>query len=123
MSNHSTEQSIPQAAPEMAPATDQGNADQSRKAIQHPGEPSDRSDLGQAVDPANPSQTNSATPDRPDPIDVRDLVYSGGYSRDPQEILSNPAVAPPMLNDGRDLRGDLYAESEATLADPTDSDD
>lgn len=45
-------------------------------------------------------------------VDVRDLVYKGGYDRDPQEILGNPAVAPPMLSEGRDLRVDIFQEAE-----------
>ncbi|MBD3881422.1 hypothetical protein IFO70_06610 [Phormidium tenue FACHB-886] len=45
-------------------------------------------------------------------VDVMDLVYAGGYDRDPQEILGNPAVAPEMLSDGRDLRPDLFREAE-----------
>lgn len=41
-----------------------------------------------------------------------DLVYKGGYTNDPEEILSNPAVAPQMLDDRRDLRADLSRDSE-----------
>lgn len=45
-------------------------------------------------------------------VDVMDLVYKGGYSKDPQEILGNPAVAPPTLSEGRDLRADIFREAE-----------
>ena len=45
-------------------------------------------------------------------VDPRDLVYSGGFDRDPQEILGNPAVAPEMIQEGRDLRVDLFRETE-----------
>jgi hypothetical protein len=45
-------------------------------------------------------------------MDVRDLVYSGGFDKDPQEILGNPAVAPEMLQEGRDLRVDLFRDAD-----------
>ena len=41
-----------------------------------------------------------------------DLVYKGGYTNEPEEILSNPAVAPQMLDDRRDLRSDLTRDPE-----------
>lgn len=50
-------------------------------------------------------------------VDPLDLVYRGGYDRDPQEILGNPAVAPPMLSEGRDLRVDIFTESEEAAPD------
>lgn len=58
-----------------------------------------------------------ANPQKPtvDPsqlVDPLDLVYSGGFDGDPQEILGNPAVAPEMLSEGRDLRVDLFRETE-----------
>jgi hypothetical protein len=68
------------------PSTDQQDSNQQQ--------PSDR--------PIDPSQV----------ADPRDLVYSGGFDRDPQEILGNPAVAPPMLSEGRDLRVDIFREAE-----------
>lgn len=49
-------------------------------------------------------------------MDPLDLVYSGGVDRDPQEIISNPAVAPQTLSDGRDLRVDLFKDPDE--ADP-----
>lgn len=48
-------------------------------------------------------------------VDVQDLVYKGGFDKDPQEILGNPAVAPEMLQEGRDLRVDLFKEAEDTV--------
>ncbi|WAL61383.1 hypothetical protein [Thermocoleostomius sinensis] len=45
-------------------------------------------------------------------VDVRELVYGGGSDRDPQELLTNPAVAPQMLDDRRDVRSDLMRDSE-----------
>ena len=53
-------------------------------------------------------------------VDVMDLVYKGGYDRDPQEILGNPAVAPPMLSEGRDLRVDIFHEAEETIPEQTE---
>lgn len=45
---------------------------------------------------------------KPRVVDPLDLVYSGGYLGDPREILSNPAVAPQMLDDTPDnLRDDF----------------
>lgn len=41
-----------------------------------------------------------------------DLVYKGGYTGDPEEIVANPAVAPEMLDDQRDNRPDLTRSSE-----------
>lgn len=49
-----------------------------------------------------------------------DLVYTGGYDRGPQEILGNPAVAPPMLSEGRDLRVDIFKEAEETISEQTE---
>ncbi|NJN58408.1 MAG: hypothetical protein HC879_13345 [Leptolyngbyaceae cyanobacterium SL_5_9] len=51
--------------------------------------------------------------------DVMDLVSKGGYEGDPQEIIGNPAVAPEMYQEGRDLRVDLYRDADET---PTDQD-
>lgn len=67
------------------------------------------SDSDRSADNRQPG-TEQSTQD--DIVDVMDLVYAGGYDRDPQEILGNPAVAPEMLSDGRDLRPDLFREAE-----------
>ncbi|HAX87592.1 MAG TPA: hypothetical protein DCY91_15345 [Cyanobacteria bacterium UBA11370] len=42
-------------------------------------------------------------------VKPEDLVMKSGYivERDPEEILSNPAVVPQMPDDRRDDRGDL----------------
>jgi hypothetical protein len=45
-------------------------------------------------------------------VDPRDLVYNGGYSKDPREIVNNPAVTPQMLNEPGDLRDDLRHTEE-----------
>jgi len=42
-----------------------------------------------------------------DAVDPRDLVTKGGYTKDPSEIVNNPAVTPQMLNEGENLRDDL----------------
>lgn len=69
----------------------------------------------QSTKPDQPSdnrQPEAKQSTQDDIVDVMDLVYAGGYDRDPQEILGNPAVAPEMLSDGRDLRPDLFREAE-----------
>lgn len=63
------------------------------------------------------SQKQPLDPDQA--MDVRDLVYKGGFDKAPQEILGNPAVAPQMLQEGRDLRVDLFRDAED--ADPSPS--
>lgn len=40
-------------------------------------------------------------------VDPRDLVSKGGFTKDPREIVNNPAVTPQMLNEPGDLRDDL----------------
>jgi hypothetical protein len=42
-----------------------------------------------------------------DAVDPRDLVMKGASVGEPQEIISNPAVAPQMLDDMTVLRDDL----------------
>ena len=45
-------------------------------------------------------------------VDPRDLVRTSGIPENPEEVLSNPAVAPQMPDDSlRDLRGDLSKEA------------
>lgn len=44
----------------------------------------------------NPDNTQSMDEETFDP---RDLVNKGGYSKDPREIIDNPAVTPQMLDD------------------------
>ena len=47
-----------------------------------------------------------------DIVDPRDLVRTGGIPENPEEVISNPAVAPQMPDDIlRDLRGDLSKEA------------
>jgi hypothetical protein len=45
--------------------------------------------------------------DLKDVVDVEDLVMKGGYTGDPKEIVSNPAVTPQMIDEPSDLRDDL----------------
>ncbi|HBB35061.1 MAG TPA: hypothetical protein DDZ80_25665 [Cyanobacteria bacterium UBA8803] len=40
-------------------------------------------------------------------VNVMDLVYTAGTPENPEETYNNPGVAPPMLDDPGDLRGDL----------------
>ncbi|WNZ24264.1 hypothetical protein HJG54_16310 [Leptolyngbya sp. NK1-12] len=47
-------------------------------------------------------------------IDPRELVYRGGYSGDPREIVENPAVAPEMVEQApEDLRDDLMPKEKS----------
>nr|WP_290224886.1 hypothetical protein [Trichocoleus desertorum] len=58
--------------------------------------------------------------DRPKEVetyDVLKLVRTGGFEGDPQEILGNPAVAPEMIQEGRDLRPDLFREADEVSPD------
>ncbi|WP_026098940.1 hypothetical protein [Kamptonema formosum] len=41
---------------------------------------------------------------------AEDLVYGGGYTGNPEEIVQNPAVSPRMYSTERELRGDLRDE-------------
>jgi hypothetical protein len=66
----------------------------------------------------HPDSDQESTPD-PNVVDVRELVYNGGSDRDPHELLTDPGVAPQMLDDRRDLRTDLLRESDDDMA--TDS--
>ncbi len=45
-------------------------------------------------------------------FDPQELVYRGGYSGNPRDIVENPAVAPEMVGQIDDLRDDLLAEPE-----------
>ena len=62
-------------------------------------------------------ESSDRSSEPPNIIDPQDLVYKGGFSKDPQEILGNPAVAPQTLTEGRDLRVDLFRDAEE--AEPT----
>lgn len=68
---------------------------------------------------STPSQANAQKQAKKPAIDPdqivnpsEDLVYKGGYTNDPEEILADPAVTPEMLDDQRDNRPDLTRESE-----------
>ncbi len=45
-----------------------------------------------------------------DAVEPRDLVTKRGDIGDPNELLTNPAVVPQMLDDRRDLSDDLKRE-------------
>lgn len=45
-----------------------------------------------------------------DPID---LVYKGGFQGNPRDIVSNPAVAPEMIDNMTDLNDHLRRDSES----------
>jgi len=64
-----------------------------------------------------PERTGDRPTDTSKTYDVMDLVSKGGYEGDPQEILGNPAVAPEMYQEGRDLRVDLYRDADEISAD------
>lgn len=44
--------------------------------------------------------------------DPLDLVYKGGFSGNPREIVENPAVAPEMLDNMTELNDHLRRDSE-----------
>lgn len=64
-----------------------------------------------------PGKTGDRSIDTSKTYDVMDLVSKGGYEGDPQEILGNPAVAPEMYQEGRDLRVDLYRDADEVSSD------
>lgn len=45
-------------------------------------------------------------------VDPQDLVYKGGYSKNPREIIETPGAVPEILEDQapEDLRVDLISE-------------
>lgn len=81
------------------PTSQSSTPDENKQKAQQPGEAGDR--------PA----------DTPKTYDVMDLVYKGGYEGDPQEILGNPGVAPEMYQEGRDLRVDLFRDTDELSTD------
>ncbi|MFP5271595.1 hypothetical protein [Coleofasciculus sp.] len=60
-------------------------------------------------DPNNTSPEQEKAPEQTPTVDPKDLAMKPGYiaDRDAQETVNNPAVAPQMLNDPSDDRGDL----------------
>jgi hypothetical protein len=58
----------------------------------------------------SPQDSDNSEKPKPKTVDPMDLVYSGGYSGDPREIVENPAVTPQMLNEPGDLRADEMEE-------------
>lgn len=44
---------------------------------------------------------DNAQPTEGETFDARDLVTKGGYSKDPREIIDNPAVTSQMPDDRR----------------------
>jgi len=66
----------------------------------------------QSKEDKNQPNKPSDRPSEPQTYDVLNLVRTGGFDGDPQEILGNPAVAPEMIQEGRDLRTDLFREAE-----------
>ncbi|MEP0871285.1 hypothetical protein NDA01_15860 [Trichocoleus desertorum AS-A10] len=65
----------------------------------------------QSSEKQNQSSKGSDRPQEVETYDVLKLVRPGGFDGDPQEILGNPAVAPEMIQEGRDLRPDLFREA------------
>lgn len=65
----------------------------------------------------NQSSKGSDRPQEVETYDPLKLVRPGGFDGDPQEIIGNPAVAPEMLQEGRDLRTDLFREAEEASPD------
>jgi hypothetical protein len=75
----------------------------------------DNESAKQSSNPVNasdhPDSDQKSTHD-PNVVDVRELVYNDGTDRNPHELLTDPGVAPQMLDDRRDLRTDLLRESD-----------
>ncbi|BAU66027.1 hypothetical protein STA3757_34280 [Stanieria sp. NIES-3757] len=46
-------------------------------------------------------------------VNPPELINQPNFPKNPEELLSNPAVAPQMLDDRRDLRGDLTRDEES----------
>lgn len=55
-------------------------------------------------------ESNDEPPKTQKIVDPMNLVYSGGYTGDPREIVENPAVTPEMPNEPGDLRADELSE-------------
>jgi hypothetical protein len=77
-----------------------------------PQNPPDRS----APEPATRSEATKSETVNP----AEDLVY-GGAVTNPEEVLANPAVAPQMLDDRRDLRSDIAHRSPDSNSPDSDS--
>lgn len=66
-----------------------------------------------AQQPASEQPTQPEDQSEETTVDVRDLVYRGGYSGNPREIVQNPAVAPEMLEQApEDIRDDLMPKGD-----------
>jgi hypothetical protein len=50
--------------------------------------------------PENKNVQNSSAKD--ETVDVRDLNYKAGYSKDPREVIENPAVTPQIPEESSD---------------------
>lgn len=69
------------------------------------------SNPNQSSEPKN-QQANTDTPEVPimDPLDLVEQQLEQQPTVDPEELTSNPAISPQMLNEGDNLRGDLIKE-------------
>lgn len=52
-----------------------------------------------------PQSQSAATAD--DTVDVRDLVTTPHYSKDPREVIENPAVTPQMIDESDDSQAGM----------------
>jgi adenine/guanine phosphoribosyltransferase-like PRPP-binding protein len=57
-----------------------------------------------------PKPEDESPPKKQKIVNTDDLVYSGGTTADPRELVENPAVTPEMLNEPGDIRSDLLEE-------------
>ena len=66
-------------------------------------------ETGQFVGDHEKQETKSDRADAQS-VDPRDLVQKGGSTKNPTEIVQNPAVSPPMINEPGGLRDDLRSD-------------
>lgn len=63
---------------------------------------------------SEPNQSKNQKPEEERVMDPRDLVYKGGPTKDPREVVTNPSVTPEKHNEAEHLRSDLLKdESES----------
>lgn len=72
---------------------------------------------------AQPSQPEQPASSETTPIDARELVYRGGYSGNPRELIENPAVTPELVEQApEDIRDDLMPKGNDNWKDCKNSD-
>lgn len=83
---------------------------ESTRASAHQPDP-DQSESNQP-ESNQPAKEPAKSENKP-PTDSRELVYRGGYSGDPRELIENPAVTPELVEQApEDLRDDLMPKGD-----------